>query len=114
MSNALLLEEKSRTLPKDVDAYEYARNKLFMYSGDMKYVSYRCEEKVMDQMIDIFGSDISIISEANGYFMFNVKVPEQGALYLAQQFMDCIEIVKPIELRDKFKNNLKLVMKKYK
>ena len=114
MSNALLLDEKSRTLPKDVDAYEYARNKLFMYSGDMEYVSYRCEEKVMDQMIDIFGSDISIISEANGYFMFNVKVPEQGALYLAQQFMDSIEIVKPIELRDKFKNNLKLVMKKYK
>jgi|GEM_PF-4947815 len=39
MANIIVLQDKARRLPKDMDAYEYARNKLFMYSGNMEYVT---------------------------------------------------------------------------
>lgn len=114
VADAIILNEKSRRLPKDMDAYEYARNKLFMYSGEMETVTFRCDEKVMDQMIDVFGTEMNIAFGDDGFFTINVKTSEPGALYLAQQFMEYIEIIKPVELRDRFRNNLKQTLKKYK
>lgn len=114
VADAIVLNEKSRKLPKDMDAYEYARNKLFMYSGNMEYVTLRCDEKVVDQMIDIFGTEMNIAFGDDGFFTINVKTSETGALYLAQQFMEYLEIIKPVELRDKFRSNLKTALKKYK
>ena len=114
VADAIILNEKSRKLPKDMDAYEYARNKLFMYSGAMEAVTLRCDEKIMDQMIDIFGTEMNIAFGDDGFFTINVKTSETGALYLAQQFMEYIEILNPVELREQFKANLKNAVKKYK
>lgn len=114
VADAIILNEKSKKLPKDMDAYEYARNKLFMYSGEMETVTLRCDEKIMDQMIDIFGTEMNIAFGDDGFFTINVKTSETGALYLAQQFMEYIEILNPVELREKFKANLKKAVKKYK
>lgn len=114
VADAIVLNEKSKKLPKDMDAYEYARNKLFMYSGEMETVTLRCDEKVVDQMIDIFGTEMNIAFGDDGFFTINVKTSETGALYLAQQFMEYLEIIKPVELRDKFRSNLKTALKKYK
>ena len=114
VADAIILNERSRKLPKDMDAYEYARNNLFMYSGEMETVTLRCDEKVMDQMIDIFGTEMNIAFGDDGFFTINVKTSETGALYLAQQFMEYLEIIKPVELRDKFRSNLKSALKKYK
>ncbi|MBR4461255.1 MAG: WYL domain-containing transcriptional regulator [Erysipelotrichaceae bacterium] len=113
MSNAIVLEEKSRPLPKSMDAYDYARNKLFMYSGEMETVSFRCHEKIMDQMIDIFGPEVNTFSYGSEYFILNVKTSHTGALYLAQQFMEYIELLEPQSLREEFKKHLKDAVRKY-
>ena len=113
MSNATVEKEKSRPLPKSVDAYQYARNKLFMYSGEMETVSFRCHERIMDQMIDIFGPEINTFSDGSEYFILNVKTSHTGALYLAQQFMEYIELLEPQSLREEFKEHLKAAAKKY-
>ena len=114
VADAIILNEKSKKLPKDMDAYEYARNKLFMYSGEMETITLKCDEKIMDQMIDIFGTEMNIAFGDDGFFTINVKTSETGALYLAQQFMEYLEIINPVELRDKFRSNLKTALKKYK
>ena len=114
VADAIILNEKSERLPKDMDAYEYARNKLFMYSGEMETVTLKCDEKIMDQMIDIFGTEMNVVFGDDGFFTINVRTSETGALYLAQQFMEYIEILSPAELREQFKANLKKAIRKYK
>ena len=114
VADAIVLNEKSRKLPKDMDAYEYARNKLFMYSGEMETITLKCDEKILDQMIDIFGTELGVMFDDSDFFTIRVKTSKTGALYLAQQFMEYIEIVEPAELREQFTANLKQVMKKYK
>ena len=114
ISDAIMLNKAAKRLPKDIDAYEYARNKLFMYSGNMEAITYRCHEKILDQMIDIFGSEANIIFDDGEYFSLSIKASETGALYLAQQFMEYIEIVSPQTLREQFKENLNKALKKYK
>lgn len=114
IKDAVKLDEASTLLRSSKDAYEYARNKLFMYAGDTGYVTFLCKERIMDQMIDIFGPEVSTISDGSEYFILNVKTSHTGALYLAQQFMEYIELLEPKALREEFKEHLKDAARRYK
>ena len=113
MADARILDERSRPLPRRADPYDYARNKLFMYSGETETVAFRCRNDVMDHMVDIFGPDLTVLPEDEGHFLIRVRVPAQGAMYLAQQFMDSVTIVEPEELKEEFRKKLKEVKKRY-
>ena len=95
------------------DAYRYAKNKLFMYSDEQLHVRLRCENRIMDQMIDVFGTEMKILKRDNESFITNVLVNKQGVLFLAQQFMEAIEIIEPDNLRETMKEQLKLTLQKY-
>ena len=108
------MAERSRILKNRTDAYEYARNKLFMYAGESRTVSFRCKEKILDQMIDLFGPEAKIYPDSEGSFLISVKTTDTGAIFLAQQFMDSIELLEPLELREQFRKILKDTNRKYK
>ena len=112
ISKASLLDEPVAPLNKTQDAYEYARNKLFMFAGDTMHVTFRCDERIIDQIIDIFGTELFISPQENS-FVFTVSTSKTGAKYLAQQFMDSLEIVAPEQLRKEFLNDLQRTMNKY-
>ncbi len=113
MKQALIIDEKFIPLPKSMDAYEYAKNKLFMYSGDMISVTFKCNERVMDHIIDLFGTELMVIPGKDNTFTITVSTSETGALFLAQQYLDAIEIVSPKSLRKVFKKQLEETLKKY-
>ena len=114
MKDPKILDKESAKLPKTTDPYEYARNRLFMYAGDTEYVTFRCKDSIIDQMIDIFGPEVGIITKNDGYFLMNIRTSKTGALILAQQFMDSIELVSPSGFRKEFITNLKQAINKYK
>ena len=106
ISEAEMLHENSDPNFKTQDAYVYANNKLFMFSGKMIKVTIRCQKRILDAMVDIFGTDLILIERDPQYYEFTVEVNENGILYLAQQFMDAIEIVSPNEIRDQIRGRL--------
>ncbi len=112
--DAQVMAERSRILKNRTDAYEYARNKLFMYAGESRTVSFRCKEKILDQMIDLFGPEAKIYPDSEGSFLISVRTTDTGAIFLAQQFMDSIELLEPLELREQFRKILKDTNRKYK
>ena len=114
IKDAKVLTEKSKRLSNRQDAYEYARNKLFMYAGETSYVTFRCKERIMDQMIDIFGPELNVMYADDDHFIIRVKTSETGAIFLAQQYLDSIMIVEPEELRNKFISDLSDRLKDYK
>ena len=113
MADAQILNEKATLSRSSKDAYEYARNKLFMYNGEMKNITLRCKEGVMDQMIDIFGTELPILDQKDDTFLIRITASEQGALYLAQQFMEYVTIEEPEDLRQKFLEHLKQKIREY-
>ncbi len=115
MKRLIELEEKAEPLPEKrvTEAYEYAENKLFMFAGEDEWISLKCEERIMDQMIDIFGPQMKTIPAEEGYFIARVKCERTGILFLAQQYMDAVEIVDPPELRDEMRNRLRTAQEKY-
>lgn len=114
MKDINILNEKSRVLPKQSDPYEYAKNKLFMYAGEIHTVTFKCKDNIIDHMIDIFGPDLLVIPNKDETFTIKVKTSEQGALYLAGQFINNIMIVEPKQLKERFIKTLNQVTKEYK
>ena len=84
-----------------------------MYSDEQLHVYLRCENRIMDQMIDIFGTEMKILKRDDESFITSVLVNKQGVLFLAQQFMEAIEIIEPENLREAMKEQLKLTLQKY-
>ena len=48
MKDIELVDEYYLRLPKNLDAYAYANNKIYMYSGDEIGVTLRCDKKALD------------------------------------------------------------------
>ena len=113
MSSGILIEQQMRKLPKIEDPYEYAKNKLFMYAGEMIPVSFLCNEKILDQMIDIFGRDVFISKREDGKFVLSTRTSKKGAIFLAQQFLDSIQILEPEDLRSEFAKDLQSALTGY-
>ena len=114
MKDVEILNEKSRVLPKSSDPYEYARNKLFMYTGEIQTITFKCNNSILDHMIDIFGPDLLLIPDKDDTFTIKVKTSTQGALYLAGQYMENITIIEPENIKDVFIKTLKESLKRYK
>lgn len=100
--NAKVTKEKCIIPYEQVDAYDYSDNKLFMFSGEMVTVTIRCKKRILDAMIDIFGKDIKITAPDEDHYQFTVTVNDNGIIFLAQQYMDAIEIIYPPVLRKRF------------
>ena len=114
MSKGILIEQQMKKLPKIEDPYEYAKNKLFMYTGEMIPVTYLCEEKILDQMIDLFGRDVFISKREDSKFVLSPRTSRTGAKFLARQYLTSIEILQPEDLREEFTAELQSVLDNYK
>lgn len=112
MCNVSEREEKSEPLPQDLDAYQYAENKLFMFGGEPIYVTLRANEAIIGQMIDLFGKSINFIPHGDRYD-FTVRAARRGILILAQQYLDQLEIVEPEDLREEIKKTLQEALQRY-
>ena len=97
-----------------IDAYEYANNKLFMFAGKDVTVTIRCKKRVLDTMIDLFGRSIMLRNNDSDHYEFNVKVNDNGIVFLAQQYLDVIEIISPLEIRDRVRKALIHAVELYK
>ena len=89
-----------------IDAYEYANNKLFMFAGKDVKVIIRCKKRVLDAMIDLFGRSIMLRDIDADHYEFSVTVNDNGIVFLAQQYLDVIEIISPSEIRDRVRKAL--------
>lgn len=114
MLDIRIIDQPVRFLSKtrETEAYQYARNKLFMFTGEMISVTFRCKERIMDPLVDIFGPSLKVTPAEEGYFVARVRTTENGALFLAQQFLDAIELIEPEDLKDELEKRILAILKR--
>jgi predicted DNA-binding transcriptional regulator YafY len=115
MKDTVILDEPSLPLNRSrkSEAYEYAGNKLFMFAGENIPVTFRCKDRIMDQMIDIFGPGVRTLPDGDGYFLLKTQTGAEGAAFLAQQFLDAVELTDPLWLREEIKKKLQEALTNY-
>ena len=62
--------------------------------------------KKLNDVIDQFGTNITISENNDGRLKISLKASLLGIKYWALQFLDHVEIIAPLELREDIKNSL--------
>ena len=85
----------------------------YMFYDEPKVVEFIADGWVLDQIIDWFGKDIKIEELEDGRFLIKVKASINAMEYWAMQYLNAVEIVSPLELRERIKKNVATANEKY-
>ena len=114
MEGVQMTDEKSVPMPEDFDLAEYANTSFSMFSGAESTVKLSFDERLVNAVIDKFGTDIIMIPDGNGRFTVNTKVKTGAAFYgWLFQFGAGAQIMAPENIRREFGEMLEKVSTYY-
>ncbi len=113
------IEEGALTPLRSVKGYEngmdykrFSSSLPYMFSDGIERVEFRTDFRTIDHVIDWFGKDVEIEKDG-GMYKVSVRVSLQAMEYWAMQYLNNVEILSPISLREKLKENLQNALQKY-
>ncbi len=95
-----------------IDYKQFSSSLPYMFSDKIESVEFLTDYRMIDHVIDWFGTGVKIEKEG-GMYKVSVRVSLQAMEYWAMQYLNGVEIISPISLREKLKENLKNAIKKY-
>ncbi len=95
-----------------IDYKELSSALPYMFTDKIETVEFITDFRIIDQVIDWFGTDVKIEKEG-GMYKVSVRVSIQAMEYWAMQYLNSVEVISPLSLREKLKTNLKNAMEKY-
>ena len=111
--NILKGERYEMRLEQIDDPYEYAKTKIHMFGGEVLDFMLLCHKRILDDIVDQFGKEISIVIKDEEHFITRVKGSREGIIYLAMQYAKYLEILEPAEVRDEIKMIFRDVLARY-
>ena len=120
ITNMLIVEDKPATPITEVDDFKSGINYKeissalpYMYTDKSELIEFIADENIVDQIIDWFGFDINITKTKDNKVRVCLKASPCAMEHWATQYLNYVEIVKPISLRNKIKETLEQAQKKY-
>ena len=119
MTDVVILEEKRKPL-QSIPGYEDGLNlpqhmaeHVYMFSGEGVPIKLRIHRHYMDDLIDWFGKDLTILRQEDEWIVVRVKCNEQSMLYWALQYGRIAEVLEPQSLRNRIRNILDDMVQRY-
>lgn len=95
------------------DLGQYMKEHIYMFSGESVRIKIKLLKEHIGYFIDWYGTDYTIVEKDGNYITIRVKANENATYYWALQYGHLVEIIEPIHFREKVKQGLKEVLKKY-
>lgn len=93
---------------------DYVSKAFNMFGGEMAEIELRCNEKILEQVIDRFGERVYIIDHSDHHFSFRTKaLVSDGLIGWIMQFGADMEVVSPKKIRAMIKEKIELTSKLY-
>lgn len=110
MTDVSIIDGEYVPAPEDFSPKRYRDRSVFMYGGEVGSAVIRCDNHMLDQVIDRFGQDIKITRNDDGKtFDMTVTGSLEGLSYWAGHYIDCCEVLEPQSMRgsviEMIKNN---------
>lgn len=96
-----------------VDYKELATGLPYMFNDKPQPVELIAEGYIIDQVIDWFGTDIRLQQLDDGKVRVSLKASLQAMEHWAMQYINHVEVIAPVELREKIREDLKKAQEKY-
>ncbi len=119
ISKVEILEERIRPLKniigerQNFDLGQYMNEHIYMFSGKSMPIKIKLRKEHIGIFIDWYGTDYTISEKDQDDITIRVRANENATYYWALQYGHLVEIVEPLSLREKLKQGLKDILKKY-
>jgi predicted DNA-binding transcriptional regulator YafY len=84
-----------------------------MFTDKIETITFWAGDWIVDQVVDWFGFD-SKIEQVGDKFKVTVRVSPNAMEYWAMQYLNAVEVLSPLELRERIKKNVQVANEKYK
>ena len=119
ITNIRLLKSRRKSmknvssLEKGLDLPKHMAEHIYMFSGKSIAVKFRAESYLVGQIIDWFGRDVQFSNDTGNTVDIRVDVNEQAMVFWALQYGQHMEVLEPLQLREKVKNAITEIAAKY-
>lgn len=115
MRNTQELNENITIKKSKSEIKEFAESSVEMFGGKKQEIEAICHMWLLDTVFETFGKNITIekLPDTNEYFRLKVDANPMGFRMWAMRNIDLVEVIKPIELRNKMKEISKDAYLKY-
>ena len=119
ITNIELMEDNATDI-RTIDGYKngidykrFSSSLPYMFSDEPEQIKFLIKEEWMiDQIVDWFGYDFKV--EQNGeQFTVTVKASPDAMEYWAMQYLNNVEILSPMSLRERIADNIRRANEKY-
>ena len=121
ITNVEILEDKPITPLRSVEGYKngvnykkIATSLPYMFTDEIEIITFMADSGIVDQIIDWFGTSAKFEKAEDGKVKVTVMASPNAMEYWAMQYLNYVEIITPIELRERVRNNIDNAKKKYK
>ena len=115
IKNIRQLEEKRNIKKTNSEIKEFAESSVEMFGGKKEEIEAICSMFLLDTVFDEFGKNITIekIEEDKEKFRLILDTNTMGFKMWAMRNIDCVEILRPLNLRNEVKDIIEEAQKRY-
>jgi len=92
---------------------DFVQSSVYMFGGERNVIKLKCDMLILDAVIEKFGTNIEIQKIDNNHFKVKLYVCPKGLKMWIMQYLNYVEILKPLSVREELIDNLKEILKKY-
>ena len=119
MTDVRMLQEKAKPM-KDVPELNNGLNlpkhmaeHIYMFSGPSKSIKLAATPDMMSDLVDWFGKDFRILEKGEDRLVIKLDCNESAMRFWALQYGPYVEILEPESLRNRIKDDVATMSKKY-
>ena len=92
---------------------EFTKTSVNLFGGSNVQITSICSNSILNEVINMFGTNISIEKIGSEKFKLVLDADVNGFYFWALSNLGDVEVIKPIELRNRIKDVLKRSREKY-
>ncbi len=93
---------------------EIASGLPYMYTDKLEYIEFLADKNIIDHIIEWFGYEVKILEQSEDKILVMLKASPLAMSHWAMQYINHVEVLKPLSLREHIKESIKLAAEKYK
>ena len=108
-----MLDTPAKPLKSGINLPKHMAEHIYMFAGDSVRAKFRAKNYIIDQVIDWYGKDATIIPENDDECTVTVNVNKNAFFCWAMQYGEHIEVLEPADIREKIISSVREIEKKY-
>ena len=86
--------------------YKYIRNKMKMFHGEGHHYTLKCDNRILDYVIEECGNEVNIQPCDDQHFYAFIHGTKEGMIYFILQYIRYIEVLEPSDFRQEIRDIL--------